>query len=118
MSDAIEPFEIRVDDAELEDLRHRLARTRFAEPVAGDGWEAGHPDRRTSASSSTTGRTATTGVREEARLNAFPQFRTSVDGQSIHFLHVRSPHDGALPLLLVHGWPGSFVEFLDVIPRL
>jgi Epoxide hydrolase N terminus len=53
--------------------------------------------------------------RAEARLNAVPQFTTEIDGQRIHFLHVRSPHDGAMPLLLTHGWPGSVVEFLDII---
>jgi pimeloyl-ACP methyl ester carboxylesterase len=117
MTEGIEPFDIRVDDADLDDLRLRLERTRFPEPVAGEGWEAGMPvpylrelvgywlgpyDWRA----------------EEARLNGFPHFRTTIDGQSIHFLHVRSPHEGALPLLLVHGWPGSFAEFLDVVPRL
>ena len=56
--------------------------------------------------------------REEARLNGFAHFRTTIDGQSIHFIHARSPHQDALPLLLTHGWPGSIVEFLDVIPRL
>ena len=56
--------------------------------------------------------------REEARLNEFDHFRTRIDGQSIHFVHARSPHADALPLLLTHGWPGSIVEFLDVIPRL
>jgi len=54
----------------------------------------------------------------EARLNELAHFRASIDGQSIHFIHARSPHAGAFPLLLTHGWPGSVVEFLDVIPRL
>jgi pimeloyl-ACP methyl ester carboxylesterase len=117
MSDVIEPFEVRVDDTVLGDLRERLSRTRFAEAVAGDGWDAGMPvpylrelvrywldtyDWR----------------KEEAHLNGFDQFVTPIDGQSIHFLHVRSPHERAFPLLLIHGWPGSVVEFLDVIPRL
>src|SRR5262249_11299974 len=53
--------------------------------------------------------------RQEARLNGFPQFLTEVDGATVHFLHVRSPEPGALPLILTHGWPGSVVEFLDVI---
>ena len=51
----------------------------------------------------------------EAELNAVPQFRTTIDGLGIHFLHARSPHDDALPLVMTHGWPGSVVEFLDVI---
>ena len=62
-----------------------------------------------------TGAPATTGAPQEAELNAFPQFTTEIDGQTIHFLHVRSPEPGALPLVLTHGWPGSIVEFLDVI---
>jgi epoxide hydrolase len=117
MGDRVEPFTVRVDDADLEDLRQRLARTRFPEPIAGTGWDAGMPvaylreligywlgayDWR----------------REEARLNGFAQFTTTIDGQSIHFIHARSPHGNALPLLLTHGWPGSIVEFLDVVPRL
>src|SRR3954454_17724493 len=53
--------------------------------------------------------------RLERRLNAFPQFRSSVDGLGIHFLHVRSKHANALPIILTHGWPGSMIEFLDVI---
>jgi hypothetical protein len=117
VSDAIEPFEIRVDDAVLEDLRDRLARTRFPDQIEGTGWEYGIP---------------TDYLRElidhwrdvydwrvqEARLNELDHFRTEIDGQSIHFVHARSPHPTALPLLVTHGWPGSIVEFLDVIPRL
>ena len=53
--------------------------------------------------------------RLERRLNGFPQFRTEVDGLGIHFLHVRSKHANALPIILTHGWPGSVIEFLDVI---
>ncbi len=71
--------------------------------------------RRTSARSPTTGGPATTGGRGRRRLNAYPQFTTDIDGQNIHFLHVRSPEPDALPLILTHGWPGSIVEFLDVI---
>jgi hypothetical protein len=52
---------------------------------------------------------------QEAQLNAFPQFTTTIDGQNVHFLHVRSPEGDALPLILTHGWPGSIVEFLDAI---
>jgi epoxide hydrolase len=54
----------------------------------------------------------------EAKLNAYPQFTTTIDGQNIHFLHVRSPEPDALPVILTHGWPGSIVEYLDVIDRL
>lgn len=117
MSEAIERFQIRVDDSVLEDLRSRLARTRFPDQIEGTGWECGIPmhylrelvdywrdeyDWRA----------------QEARLNELPHFRTRIDGQSIHFVHARSPHADAFPLLLMHGWPGSIVEFLDVLPGL
>jgi epoxide hydrolase len=117
VSEEVRPFEIRVDDAVLEDLHDRLARTRFPDQIEGTGWEYGIP---------------IDYLREladhwrddydwrvhEARLNELDHFRTEIDGQSIHFVHARSPHDAALPLLVTHGWPGSIVEFLDVIPRL
>ncbi|HUI48521.1 MAG TPA: epoxide hydrolase [Acidimicrobiia bacterium] len=117
MTDAIEPFRISIDDAVLDDLRRRLAQTRFPDRIDGTGWEYGIPvdylrelvaywcdgyDWRT----------------QEARLNELAHFRTTIDGQSIHFVHARSSDPDALPLLLTHGWPGSVVEFLDVIPRL
>jgi pimeloyl-ACP methyl ester carboxylesterase len=117
MTEDIERFQIRVDDWVLDDLRSRLAHTRFPDQIDDTGWEYGIP---------------TDYVRElveywrdqydwraqEARLNEFEQFRARVDGQSIHFIHARSNHADAFPLLIVHGWPGSVVEFLDVIPRL
>ncbi len=117
MGDVIEPFTVQVDDADLEDLRQRLARTRFAEPVAGSGWDAGTP---VAYLRELVGYWLDTydWRREEGRLNGFAHYRTPIDGQSIHFIHARSVHDGALPLLLTHGWPGSVVEFLDVVPRL
>jgi microsomal epoxide hydrolase len=117
MVEAIESFRIHVDDAVLEDLRRRLAGTRLPDPIEGTGWEYGIPcdylrelvdywrdgyDWRV----------------QEARLNELPHWRTRIDGQSIHFVHARSAHPDAFPLLLTHGWPGSVVEFLDVIPRL
>ena len=117
MSEAIERFRIRVDDSTLEDLRTRLGRTRFPDQIEGTSWEYGIP----------IGylrelveywRDAYDWRAEETRLNGFPHFRTRIDGQSIHFIHARSAHADAFPLLLVHGWPGSIVEFLDVIPRL
>jgi microsomal epoxide hydrolase len=107
-------FRIEVPDADLSDLRERLDRTRWAPPSPAPAWEQGTPldylqqlvaywaesyDWR----------------RAEARLNSYQQFLTEVDGQRVHFLHVPSPHSGALPLVLSHGWPGSVVEFLDVI---
>ena len=113
----VEQFEIHVDDAVLQDLRARLAATRFPDQIEGTEWEYGMPVEY---------------VRElvdywrdgydwraqEALLNEFDHFRTTIDGQSIHFIHARSARDDAFPVLLIHGWPGSVVEFLDVIPRL
>jgi pimeloyl-ACP methyl ester carboxylesterase len=113
-SDVVSEFRIEVAQAELDDLRERLRRTRWPERETVDDWSQGvplgylrelcaywaeHYDWRAT----------------EARLNALPQFRTELDGLAIHFLHVRSPHAEALPLVLTHGWPGSIVEFLKVI---
>ncbi len=113
----LERFEIRVDDTVLEDLRGRLAATRFPDQIEGTGWEYGTPIHYV--------RELVEYWREgydwraqEARLNQFDHFRTSIDGQSIHFIHARSSREDAFPLLLIHGWPGSIVEFLDVIPKL
>jgi pimeloyl-ACP methyl ester carboxylesterase len=113
----IHPFTISVADSALADLRERLARTRWAPgPVS----EA----RRYGVSGAWLGELAQY-WREgydwrtwEERLNRYPQFRTTIDGTNVHFLHVRSPEPGALPLILSHGWPGSVVEFLDVIEAL
>jgi pimeloyl-ACP methyl ester carboxylesterase len=109
------PFRIDVPQSTLDDLGERLARTRWADELPGDDpWARGVP---TSYLRDLAGHWATTydWRTHEARLNELPQFVTTVDGQDIHFLHVRSPESAALPLLLTHGWPGSFVEFLDVI---
>lgn len=109
-----EPFRLQVPQSQLDDLRERLDRTRWPEPETVDDWSQGIPR---------------SYLRElcrhwaeeydwratEARINAVPQFRVELDGLGIHFLHARSPHEGALPLLLTHGWPGSIVEFLDVL---
>jgi pimeloyl-ACP methyl ester carboxylesterase len=113
----IEPFRIAVDDAVLDDLRARLAATRFPDEFADTGWEYGMPavylrDLVTYWRDSYDWRA------QEAQLNAFEQFVTEIDGQPIHFVHARSANPDALPLLLMHGWPGSIVEFLAVIPVL
>jgi len=113
----IEPFEIRVDDAVLDDLRERLARVRLPDQIAGTGWEYGIPTDYL-AELVAHWRDTYDWRAHEARLNELDHFRTTIDGQSIHLVHARSPHADALPLLLTHGWPGSIVEFLDVIPRL
>jgi epoxide hydrolase len=117
MSEAIESFRVRVDDAVLEDLRRRLAQTRFPDQIEDTGWEYGilvdyvHE-------LIAYWRDAYDWRAQEARLNELAHFRTSIDGQSIHFINARSSRADAFPLLLMHGWPGSVVEFLDVIPRL
>jgi pimeloyl-ACP methyl ester carboxylesterase len=117
MSEAIERFEIHVDDSVLEDLRERLARTRFPDQIEGTGWECGIP---IGYLRELVGywRDGYDWRAEEARLNELQHFRTHIDGQSIHFVHARSARADAFPLLLMHGWPGSIVEFLDAIPRL
>jgi epoxide hydrolase len=113
MSD-IRPFTIDIPERQLEDLKMRLSLTRLPEKETPSDWSQGVPlayveeikeywqheyDWR----------------RAEARINAFEQFVTTIDGVDIHFLHVRSPEPDALPLILTHGWPGSIVEFLKVV---
>ncbi len=114
MSDEIIPFRIEIPEADLDDLRQRLRRTRWPEPETVDDWSQGIPLDYTRQLceywlEQYDWRAA------EARLNRFPQFLTEIDGLDIHFLHVRSPHEGALPLVITHGWPGSVVEFGKVI---
>ncbi len=112
--DAITPFEIAATEAQLDDLRRRLRATRWPDAETVDDWSQGIP---------------IAYVREvcaywaekydwrerETRLNSFPQFRSEIDGCGIHFIHARSPHDDALPIVITHGWPGSVVEFQKVI---
>jgi epoxide hydrolase len=112
--DQVVPFRLAVPEGELEDLRRRLHATRWPERETVDDWSQGVPLgylREVCAHWADRYDWRAT----EARLNALPQHRTVVDGLGIHFLHVRSPHPGALPLVLTHGWPGSVVEFLDVV---
>src|SRR4051794_20716105 len=113
----IRPFTIDVPQADLDDLRARIAATRWPEKEPVDDLSQGVPlaivqkiarywhddyDWR----------------KCEARLNAYPQFVTEIDGLDIHFVHVRSKHEDALPLVLCHGWPGSFIEQMKVVDRL
>jgi epoxide hydrolase len=114
VSAEIAPFRIDVPDAVLTDLRERLGRTRWPEAETVDDWSQGIPlaylqDLCRYLSDEYDWRAS------EARLNAFPQFRTTIDGLGIHFVHVRSPQEDALPLIMTHGWPGSIVEFHKVI---
>jgi pimeloyl-ACP methyl ester carboxylesterase len=118
MTDEIVPFSIAVPQADLDDLAARLGRTRWPdrETTAGTDqpWQQGLPlDVAQRIAAHWAG--GYDWRRAEARLNAFPQFRTEVDGLGIHFLHVRSPQADALPVVMTHGWPGSVVEFLKVI---
>jgi pimeloyl-ACP methyl ester carboxylesterase len=126
----IKPFRIDVPQAELDDLADRLARVRWANELPADqvtdgvprgpvqpGWEYGVPLEFVQ-------RLVTCWRKDfdwraaEARLNAYPQFTTEIDGQNIHFLHVRSPEPDAIPLILTHGWPNSVFEYLDLIEPL
>ena len=116
------PFRIEVPEADLADLRDRLTRTRWPDPATVGGWTQGVP-LDYARDLCEYWRTRYSWRRCEAELNALPQFRTSLDGGGddavdVHFLHVRSRHADALPLLLTHGWPGSIVEFLDVVDAL
>lgn len=114
MSDAIEPFRLAVPQAELDDLRQRLTRTRWPEREAVEDWSQGAPLDRVRALCDHW-RDRYDWRRCEAMLNGLGQHRTTIDGLGIYFLHVRSPVRGALPLLLTHGWPGSVIEFHKVI---
>ena len=110
----IRPFRIDVPQPEVEDLRDRLARTRWPKQPPGIGWSRGVPvDYLKGLAGYWADGFDWRG--QQARLNELPQFVTEIDGQPIHFLHVRSSEPDALPLILTHGWPSSPVEFLRVI---
>jgi epoxide hydrolase len=113
MTDVL-PFRVEATDEQLEDLRQRLHRTRWPEAETVDDWSQGIPLAYTQELCRYWADEYDWRARQD-RLNSFPQFRTDIDDLGIHFLHVRSPHAGALPLVLTHGWPGSVVEFLDAI---
>ena len=110
----MKPFRIEIPGADLRDLRERLARTRWPEAQTAEDWSQGVPLAHLTELCGYWGERYDWRA-TETRLNALPQFRTMIDGLGIHFLHVRSPHAGALPLVITHGWPGSIVEFLKVI---
>src|ERR1700761_7715417 len=114
MSTEISPNVVRIPDADLADLRARLAEVRWPDELPDAGWAYGVPlgyvreliDR---------WRDEYDWRAHEARLNAHPQFVTTIDGQRVHFLHVRSPEADALPLICTHGWPMSVFEYVDLI---
>lgn len=113
----INPFRIEIPQADLDDLTDRLSRTRWPNEVADAGWDYGFPLARLKELAEYW-RTGYDWREHEARLNELPHFTTTIDGQNIHFVHVRSAKPDALALILTHGWPGSFLEFLDVIEPL
>ena len=114
MSEAITPFTLAIPQAELDDLKERLARTRWPERETVDDWSQGAPLAKVQALCAHW-RDKYGWRRCEAKLNGLGQHKTTLDGLGIHFLHVRSKHANAMPLLLTHGWPGSVVEFMKVI---
>lgn len=112
--DGVTPFTLDVGDAELEDLRWRLRHTRWPEAATVPDWSQGVPTDYLQSLCTYWAETYDW-RRAEADLNRAGQFRTTIDGMGVHFLHVRSPHPEAMPLLLTHGWPGSVFEFVDAI---
>jgi pimeloyl-ACP methyl ester carboxylesterase len=110
----MKPFRIDVPQTDLDDLRDRLARTRWTPQLPGDPWRRGVPlDYLRELAEHW--RDGFDWRAQERRLNEFPQFTTEIDGQEIHFLRVRSQRPDAFPIILTHGWPNSFVEFRDLI---
>src|SRR3954452_14395122 len=110
----IRPFHVEVSDEALEDLRRRIAATRWPSRELVEDRSQGVQ----LATMQELARYWATDYgfgRLEARLNALPQFTTRIDGVEIHFIHVRSAHEDALPLIMTHGWPGSVVELLDTV---
>lgn len=108
------PFRVEIPPAAVADLRERLARTRWPDAETVEDWSQGVPLAYLRELCEHW-REGYDHGRLERRLNAFPQFRLRAGGLAVHYLHVRSPHPGALPLLITHGWPGSVLEFLEAI---
>jgi pimeloyl-ACP methyl ester carboxylesterase len=113
----IRPFKIAIPQKELKDLQDRIKRTRWPDEISGQGWKRGMPLEYTKKLAEYWS-TKYDWRAQEAILNKYPQFVTEIDGQKIHFLHVRSSEPNAVPLLLCHGYPSSFVEFVPLIDRL
>ncbi len=112
----MEEMTIQIPQPALDDLHARLDRTRWPAEVTGD-WSRGTPVAH-ARELAAYWRTGFDWRAQEAALNTLSHFTTTIDGQKIHFVHERSARPDAQPLMLLHGWPGSFVEFLDVIPLL
>ncbi len=110
----MQPFRIDIPQADVDDLSRRLNATRWPDEIPGVSWERGVPlDYLKEVVAHW--RTSYDWRSAENEMNRYPQFITTIDGANVHFLHVRSPEPMATPLILTHGWPSSFVEFLDVI---
>ncbi len=110
----IRPFRIAIPQDDLADLADRLHRSRWPDELPGVGWSRGVPLAYLQQLAAYW-RDGYDWRRQEERLNELPQFTTTIDGQTVHFLHVRSPEPGALPLLVTHGYPSSIVEFLEIV---
>lgn len=113
-NEGVSPFRIAIASKQIDDLNARLACTRWPGELPGVGWSRGVPQSYL-RDLADYWRTGYDWRAHEEELNRHPQFTTTIDGQNLHFLHVRSPEPDALPLLLLHGWPGGVVDFLDVI---
>lgn len=117
VTDQTQPYRLHASEEQLRDLRDRLLHARWPESEPVDDWSQGIP-RSYLKEVCDYWANGYDWRRVEQHINSFPQFRTRLDGLDVHFLHVRSPHPNALPLVITHGWPGSIVEFLKVIEPL
>jgi pimeloyl-ACP methyl ester carboxylesterase len=117
MSTENRPFRIDIPQADVDDLRDRLHRARWGAEIPGQGWSRGVPTDYLKELA-TYWADGYDWRKQEARLNELPQFTTEIDGQTLHFAHVRSANENATPLLLLHDWPASFVVFIDVVAAL
>src|ERR1044071_2570127 len=116
-SSDIQPYRIDIPQADLDDLKQRLSRMQWPDELEAAAWDYGVPlqymqDLVDYAINQHDWR------KVEALLNAYPQFTTAIDGETVHFLHIRSPHAEAMPLMCTHGWPMSVIEYLDLIEPL
>lgn len=116
-SEAIRPFRIQIPDGALKELKDRLSRTRYPDEVEGAGWDYG-TNMAYLKELVAYWRDTFDWRRQERALNRFEQFKTTIDGLDVHFVHRRASRPNALPLLIVHGWPGSFMQFHKVIEPL
>ena len=116
-SDAIRPFRVHVPDEQLADLRRRILATRWPDRETVSDQSQGAPLDKLQQLVHYWG-TGYNWRKLEAKLNALPQFISTIDGVDIHFIHIRSKHSNALPVIVTHGWPGSIVEQLKIIDPL